>query len=350
MNEVAVVPPAGAPVKLDGGQPGALAPKTTGNMVQATDAATKVIVAMQAAKAFPRNELACLDRMKISCSRKGLAATAIYSYTRGGSSVEGPSVRLLEMAASIWGNIKHGYHIIEQGADYTKIEAYCIDLETNAEVTREETIKHYRKSGGRQRLLTDERDIREFVASWAARAERTCMEHVIPRDIIEECMEACNQTLAADSKNTDPEKIKALVAAFAEYKVTVPMIETKIGRHIDAIQAQHVVLLRKIYAGLKDGYTTIEQAFPQSVQQQPAAAGGGEKPANAGTPGSDGAGAAATTGDAGANGKPLTEAEKIAKAYGLGTGKTLKQPAAGGEKPAGEGAAAPAGEAGAEAK
>lgn len=288
-----------AVVKLD--SPMAIQPQTSGSMVQASGEVAKVMVAMQAAKAFPRNEVKAIDKAKMQCMRPGLAKVAMYAYSRGGASVEGPSSRLLEMIAACWGNIRHGYKIVERGEDYTKVEAFCIDLETNTESVREETIKHYRKAKGKYVLLTDERDIREYVASWAVRAERACMEKIIPRDVVDECCETCNQTMALDDKNTDPEKIKALINAFAEYKVTVPMIEAKIQRHVDAILPAQVIQLRKIFQGLKEGYATVEQFF--TVDTAPT-------------------GPTGPTGATGAEAKK-SESDKIADAFGLKKGSSL---------------------------
>lgn len=256
-----------APIQLDA--PMALQAQGSGEMVQASESVAKVMCQMRVAKACPRDEIKAIDKAKMQCTRPRLAAMAMYSYNRGGTQVEGPSTRLIETVAACWGNIDSGYMIVERGADYTKIKAFCTDLETNTTKTREETIKHYRSlKGGQKKLLTDERDIREYVASWAVRAERACQEKVIPRDVIEECMEVCNQTMSMDSQNTDPEKIKALVNAFSEFGVTPQMLSKKIGYHIEDIKTPQVIMLRKIYQSLKDGYSSVDQAFPTDPSQE----------------------------------------------------------------------------------
>lgn len=276
--------------------PLSLTPQTAGAMVQASEAVAKAMIAMQAAKACPRNEVKALDKAKMQCMRPSMAKIAMYSYPRGGTQVEGPSSTLINMIAACWGNLTSGYTIVERGADYTKINAWATDLESNTTKNREETIKHYRSTKSGPKLLTDERDIREYVASWAVRAERACIEKIVPRDVVEECMLQCNETMACDTENTDPKKIQALVNAFSEFKVSVPMLEQKIGRHIDAIMPAQVIQLRKIYTGLKDGYATVDQFFAVAPEQTSAPA------------------------------TPKTEAETIADAFGMKTGSSLKSP------------------------
>lgn len=245
--------------------PMAVAPTSAGNTIQTAGEVTKMLASMQIALAHPRDIVKCLDKMRNACMRKRLAEQATYCYVRGGTNVEGPSIRLVEAMAAIWGNIKSGFRIIEQGVDFTKIEAYAIDLETNSEFPREEVIRHYRKSQGKEILLTEARDIRELVANYASRAVRACLEKIIPSDIIDECLEQCDMTLKNDDANTDPEKIRALVQAFASLKVSQSMIEAKIQRHVDAILPAQVIQLRKIYMSLKDGMSKVEDWF--RVQQ-----------------------------------------------------------------------------------
>ena len=293
--------------------PLSLVPQTAGAMVQASEAVAKAMIAMQAAKACPRNEVKALDKAKMQCMRPSMAKIAMYSYPRGGTQVEGPSSTLINMIAACWGNLTSGYTIVERGPDYTKINAWATDLESNTTKNREETIKHYRAKGSgnnkRMELLTDERDIREYVASWAVRAERACIEKIVPRDVVEECMAQCNETMSSDIENTDPKKIQALINAFAEYKVTVPMLEQKIGRHLDAIMPAQVIMLRKIYTGLKDGYATVDQFFAVAPTKENVSE------------------------------SPRSEAEKIADAFGMKTGANLKTPAKKqkGSEPKGEG-------------
>jgi len=71
--------------------------------------------AMVIAKKFPRDQIAAMDRILTACTRPTLAEGALYSYSKGGSEVSGPSIRLAEAIAQSWGNVHFG--ISEAEAD-----------------------------------------------------------------------------------------------------------------------------------------------------------------------------------------------------------------------------------------
>ena len=66
---------------------------------EAERAIQEVQAAMVIAKKFPRNTIEAMDRIINSCTRETLAKSAIYCYPRGGTEVEGPSIRLAECIA-----------------------------------------------------------------------------------------------------------------------------------------------------------------------------------------------------------------------------------------------------------
>ena len=48
------------------------------------------------AKRFPRDEVQAYIRVAQACQRKGIAEKAFYSYSRGGGTVSGPTIRFAE--------------------------------------------------------------------------------------------------------------------------------------------------------------------------------------------------------------------------------------------------------------
>jgi hypothetical protein len=231
----------------------------------------QVQVAMLAAKRFPRDEKACLDRILNACSRESLASQAIYQYAKGGTDISGPSIRLAEAIATRWGNIEFGWRELERSKDeagtgISSVEAFAWDLETNTRVPRVFTVRHWRDtkkrpdgSGGGY-ALTDERDVYELCANQAARRLRACILAVIDGDIVEEAVKQCDATLAA-SADTGPDAQKAILTAFAVFGVTKAQIEARIQRRMDSITAAQVVTLRKIRASLKDGMSSPADWF-----------------------------------------------------------------------------------------
>lgn len=238
--------------------------------------AQNVQVAMLAAKRFPRDEKEALDRVLNSCCRESLASVAIYQFSRGGSDIQGPSIRLAEAIAQHWGNIESGWREIdrfkdETGVGVSVIEAFAWDLQSNYRVPRVFNVRHWRdtKKGGY--ALTDERDIYELCANQAARRVRACLLAVIPGDVVEEAQRQCDATLAAKA-DTSPESQKKILAAFEPFGVTRAQIEARIQRRLDSITPAQVVQLRKVLASLKDGMSKADDWFESAEKSAAASA------------------------------------------------------------------------------
>ena len=122
---------------------------------------------------------------------------------------------------------------------------------------------HAMKAGGKVKQLTDPRDIYEYVANQSQRRVRTCLENIIPRDIVEVACQECNETLKAEIKNVEISAKKMLVA-FSEFSVTQAMVEARIQRHMAAITPGQIIGLRKIYVSIKDGMSEPGDWFDMS--------------------------------------------------------------------------------------
>jgi len=235
-------------------------PKSQGAMTTAIASreVAEIQGAMSVAKTFPRDQEQALDEILTACKRKGLAETAQYSYSKGGTDITGPSIRLAETIARYWGNIQFGVRELESREGQSSVEAFAIDLETNTRSSKTFTVSHTRHTKTTSYQLTDPRDIYEMVANSGARRLRACLLAIIPGDIVDAAIEACEKTLAADSTAARKE---TMLAKFAELGVTKKMIETKLQRSIDAMTSAQFVKLGKVYTAIKDGMTTAAKEF-----------------------------------------------------------------------------------------
>lgn len=220
----------------------------------------EVQAAMAIAKRFPRDPIAAMDRILQACTRPTLAEGALYSYSRGGSEVSGPSIRLAEVAAQSWGNIQFGIRELEQRNGESTVEAYAWDMETNTRQSKVFQVVHKRHTKKGVFKLEDPRDIYEMVANQGARRLRACILGVIPGDVIEAAVKQCETTLRA-SADTSPEALKKIVEAFGAFGVTKAQIEKRIQCRLEAIRPAQVVLLKKVYASLRDGMSTPAEWF-----------------------------------------------------------------------------------------
>lgn len=222
--------------------------------------------AMIVAKKFPRDPIAAMDAVMLSCTRQTLAESALYSYTRGGQEVTGPSIRLAEAIAQCWGNVQYGIRELDQRNGESSVEAFAWDVQTNTRRTMQFQVKHERHTRSGSKRLTDPRDIYEMVANQGARRLRACILGVIPGDIVEEAVKQCEQTLRAKA-DTSPDSIKIMIEAFGEFGVTPEMIQKRLSCRIEAIRPAQMIQLRKIYRGIKDGMSTPSDWFDMGESQ-----------------------------------------------------------------------------------
>lgn len=233
-------------------------------------AIAEVQAAMVVARANPRNQRVAMDRILNACQRPGLAEAAVYSYSRGGTDISGPSIRLAEAMAQNWGNMQFGIRELDQANGVSTVQAFAWDVETNTrrEVTFQ--VRHERHTKAGKKKLDDPRDIYETVANNGARRLRSCILAVIPGDVTESAVRQCEETMKAKA-DTSPAGLKKLEAALGEFGVTRAQIEARIQRRMDAITPAQVVALRKVWASLRDGMSEVGDWFDASADAQPAA-------------------------------------------------------------------------------
>lgn len=245
--------------------------KTTGDShmteVAQSRAQHEVQAAFVIAKKFPRDEFAAIQKIMKACKRHSLAEKAIYMYPRGGTQVEGPSIRLAEAIASSWGNIDCGVREVSQSNGVSVAEAYAIDLETNTRVTKTFHVKHERHTKKGVTKLKDTRDIYELVANQGARRLRACILGVIPGDIVEEATYQCRKTLESSDEPIE-QRIKRMVNAFDELGVKIEHLEKRLGHNLDVTTAHELVTLQSIYRSIKDGMASREQYFDIALKNQ----------------------------------------------------------------------------------
>lgn len=256
----------------------------------------EVQASMVIAKRFPRNPIEAMDKILQACTRPTLADGALYSYSRGGTDVTGPSIRLAEVAAQAWGNVSFGIRELEQRDGESTVEAFAWDMETNTRQVKAFQVAHERHTRRGVTRLTDPRDIYELIANQGARRLRSCILGVIPGDVIEAAVKQCEETLHANA-DVSADGIKKLADAFAKLGVSKEQIEARIQRRLETIRPAQVVQLRKIYASMNDGMSVAADWFDPSTT----AAASATDAITKGTKGK-------------AEGKQLSEAEAIRKA------------------------------------
>ncbi len=238
-----------------------LNPQNAAAAVAMTREMAETLASVQMAKTYPRDVIAARDRILNACTRPKLAQEACYTYTKGGTDVTGPSIRLAEMLAQNWGNMTFGIRELEQRNGESTCEAFAWDMETNARQVKVFQVPHIRHTRSGDYPLTDPREIYELIANNGARRLRACILGIIPGDIVEEAVEACDKTTATKCPVTK-ERLAEMLEKFAKYGVTKEQIEVRVQCHLDAIKPAQLANLGKIYNSIKDGMSKPEDWFP----------------------------------------------------------------------------------------
>lgn len=213
----------------------------------------------------PRDPVKAMDRILNACTRPTLAEKSTYEYSRGGSDVTGPSIRLAETISQEWGNFESGFREVGRGIEpdgvgYSDVLAYAIDLQTRATKRISFRVRHWRdtKKGGY--ALKDERDVYELMANMASRRLRNCILSVIPGDVVEAAMQQCQATLKSNVQVT-PEIIAQMLERFAALGVSKAQIEKRVQRRVESITAGQLIQLKRIHTSISDDMSRPEDWF-----------------------------------------------------------------------------------------
>lgn len=250
-----------------------------GNALAAVTSNEKVVETLASifiAKNFPRDLAEVTANMNAACRRVSLAQKAVYTYPRGGSSVEGPSVHLADALLGAWGNAESGWREISRSRDNKKgcmvseCVAYCFDKQTNNKHEISFSVPHWRdtKKGGYP--LTDERDIYELCANMAARRRRAAILRVLPAWLVEEALATTNDTLRhADGNVPLEDLVRRMEAKFSTFGVTRAMLEQKLGHNLQATTRNELVTLGKHYNALEGGHARVDELFEPVAKAAP---------------------------------------------------------------------------------
>ncbi|MCK9394176.1 MAG: hypothetical protein M0Q44_01115 [Methylobacter sp.] len=228
--------------------------------VESDKAIAEIQSAMVIAKKFPRDERAALDRILTACMRPTLAETSQYQYSKGGTDISGPSIRMAESLAQNWGNIQYGIKEVSQENGSSTVQSYAWDIETN---TRREIVfqvPHIRHTKKGAYPITDPREVYELVANQGARRLRACILGLIPGDVQDAAINQCNITLNT-SCDMSSDAVAKMISGFSSIGVSKSAIEKKLQRRIDAITPAQMVTMKKIYNSIRDGMSSPNDWF-----------------------------------------------------------------------------------------
>lgn len=222
---------------------------------------------IRTAKAWPR-DLVKVKRAMLAFATLDVetAQACFYTVPRGGKSITGPSVRLAEIAASCFGNVRAGTRIVSVNPSgdmpAVVVQAFCHDLENNVAVTMEKRRRiTSKKNHDGSRKPVDEDDVNLAVNACSAIAFRDSVYKTVPGALVKPVYEAARKFAIGDA-TTLAARRELCIEAFAKMGVTVKQILTLVERPlVEAINLDDLGTLLGVYSSIREGQTTIDETF-----------------------------------------------------------------------------------------
>jgi hypothetical protein len=205
------------------------------------------------AKRFPRDEFAAHEKLMKSCSLYSLANVAFYNVPRAGGSVSGPSIRLAEEIARVYGNFEYGHKELSRDDKKSEVMVYAWDKENNNYSTRQITVFHVIDTRNGPKPCRDQKDIDDKIANVASKQMRGRILALLPKWMVEEAVLKCRETLSGNGFEPVENQVRRLLQQLAVYGVTNAMVKEYLNQEISEITSDQLVDLTGIYNSISDG-------------------------------------------------------------------------------------------------
>lgn len=224
---------------------------------------SEVDMQIATAKAYPRDVEQALKRIKqLATLDNETAENCFYALKRQDTIIEGISVRLAEIVASQWGNLRVQARIIGNDGKFITAQGVAHDLETNfaasVEVKRRITDKQGRTYNDDMQVVTGN--------AAASIAFRNAVMKVVPS--------AVTHRIIAEVRNVAKGKALSLeqrVANMLKWFESVGVGRTDVLAHIGVASADKITedqadYLRGLATAIKEGSTTVRETFGEGAK------------------------------------------------------------------------------------
>ncbi|HHA3594158.1 TPA: hypothetical protein ACODIZ_003686 [Salmonella enterica subsp. enterica serovar Newport] len=253
------------------------APALPGNVnagavtIEAQRAITEAQSKIQLAKMFPRNETEAFNKLLFSCSHPGFAEEAFYSLPRGNQKISGPSIRLAEEIARLYGNFTYGHRELSRSNGKSEVEVFAWDVENNNYTSRQITVVHVQDTKNGSYALHSQADIDTRIANIASKQLRGRILSLIPKWMLSEAISKCRETLAGgQDKGQRDQRVQSLITRFAQKNVNKDALEKYLGHPIKLITDEEMADLFGVYTAIKEG-SSINEFFIEDAPKNPMA-------------------------------------------------------------------------------
>lgn len=224
----------------------------------------EIDVQIATAKQYPRNIKSALEEVSfLATMDEETAQSCFYALKRKSGNgeiklIEGVSVRMAEILASCWGNLRVATRIIGSDGNTITAQGVCHDLEKNVAVNLEVSRPIRYKNGGKYTL-----DMQTLTGNTAASiAFRNAVLKVIPKAIIKKVIDDVKNFSIKKNGDDLEKKRNSLVKWFEGKGVSVvKLLEYAEKERISDIDAETFTMLKAAATAINDGEITIKAMF-----------------------------------------------------------------------------------------
>ena len=185
------------------------------------------------------------------------AEACFYVLKRDGKSIEGPGVRLAEIVASCWGNLRVEGRIIADDGRFVVAQGTCWDVERNVVIRTEVQRRVTTKNG--QRYSDDMIAVTGNAAM--SIALRNAIFRVVPSAYTHAIYEAARRVAVGDERTLVDRRSKAF-AWFTKAGVETAKVLEHLGRaSVEDVKLDDLGVLQGLRTAIQEGSTTIDQVF-----------------------------------------------------------------------------------------
>lgn len=234
---------------------------------------SEVDMQIATAKQYPRHIPTVLNQIATLATLDAETAEDCFYVLRRGSAngsnaIEGLSVRMAEIIAGAWGNLRVQTRIIGNDGKTITAQGICHDLETNVAVSVEVKRRITDKYG-----KTYSEDMQVVTGNAAsAIAFRNAVLKVVPKAVTKRVIADVKQVAMGQALDLETSR-QRMVDYFGKLGVTEELLleylELTKREEIDKAQ---VFELRALANAIKEGTTTVQEAFMQPVEERRQAA------------------------------------------------------------------------------
>lgn len=226
---------------------------------------SEVDMQVSTAKQYPRELPKVLNQIATYATMDTeTASECFYVLRRNGDAIEGLSVRMAEIIAGAWGNLRVQTRIIGNDGKTITAQGICHDLETNVAVSVE--VKR-RITDSKGRTYSEDMQVVTGNAA-SAIAFRNAVLKVVPKAVTKKVIEEVKQVALGQAIDLETGRQNCL-ANFAKVGVTDKMIFDLFDiSKIEEIDKNRLFELKGLWNAIKEGTTTVQEAFIKSIEER----------------------------------------------------------------------------------